>query len=117
MLEVSYSSYLFQGLIFILYPLIGLLADNKLTCYQIICLSCWILFIGIFSIVAVLISTNSVSYENISLEVGALLVVAIAIVDKGMFESTVIQFGTDQMIEAPLKSTQYIHTLVLFIYC
>ena len=101
-----------QGLVFISYPLIGLLADIKLTRYQMICLSCWILFVcnGILSIVNILISTNSVSYENISLVVGASLVVAIAIVGKGMFESTVIQFGTDQMTEASSKQLSiFIH--------
>ena len=101
-----------QGLVFISYPLIGLLADIKLTRYQMICLSSWILFVcnGISSIVIILISTNS---ENISLEVGASLVVALAIVGKGMFESTVIQFGTDQMIEA---SSNQLSTFVHWYY-
>ena len=104
-----------QGLVFISYPLIGLLADIKLTRYQMICLSSWILFVcnGILSIVIILISTNSVSYNNISLEVGASLVVALAIVGKGMFESTVIQFGTDQMIEA---SSNQLSTFVHWYY-
>ena len=33
-----------QGLVYISYPLIGLLADIKLTRYRMICLSCWIIF-------------------------------------------------------------------------
>ena len=37
--------FLVQGLVFISYPLIGLLADIKLTCYRMICLSCWVIFI------------------------------------------------------------------------
>ena len=51
-------------------------------------------------------------YANILLEVGASLLVALAIVGKGMFESTVIQFGTDQMIEA---SSTLVYTLVMFV--
>ena len=35
-----------QGLVFISCPLIGLLADIKLTRYRMICLSCWVLLIG-----------------------------------------------------------------------
>ena len=91
-----------QGVVFMSYPLIGLLTDIKLTRYQMICLSCWILFVcnGILSIVTILISTNSVYYENILLDVGASLLLVLAIVGKGMFESTSIQFVTDQMIEA-----------------
>ena len=106
-----------QGLVFISYPLIGLLADIKLTRYHMICLSCWILFVcnGISSILAILISTESVSihYKNISLDVVASSLVALAIVGKGMFESTVIQFGTDQMIEA---SSNQLSTFIHWYY-
>ena len=50
---------LIQGLVFISYPLIGLLADIKLTRYQMICLSCWILLVSyaIGSILSILTST------------------------------------------------------------
>ena len=49
-----------QGLVFISYPLIGLLADIKLTRYQMICLSCWISFVSyaILSILSILVSTG-----------------------------------------------------------
>ena len=92
-----------QGLVFISYPLIGLLADIKLTRYQMICLSCWVLFIShaILSILYILKSIDTIIvYANLTLDVGVILILALAIVGKGMFESTVIQFGTDQMIEA-----------------
>ena len=107
----------FQGLVFISYPLIGLMADIKLTRYQMICLSCWILFVSyaIGSILSILVSTESVSYDygNISLEVAASSLAALAIVGKGMFESTVIQFGTDQMIEA---SSNQLSTFIHWYY-
>ena len=105
----------FQGLVFITYPLIGLLADNKLTRYQMIRLSCWILFVcnGIFSILSILVSIDTIDYENITLNVGVMLIIALAIVGKGMFESTVIQFGTDQMIEA---SSNQLSTFIHWYY-
>ena len=102
----------FQGIVFISYPLIGLLADIKLTHYQMICLSCWILFVcnGIISIVSILIS---MPIENIAVDVGTILLITLAIVGKGMFESTVIQFGTDQMIEA---SSNQLSTFIHWYY-
>ena len=104
-----------QGVVFISYPLIGLLADVKLTRYRMICLSCWILFVfnGIFSILTILISTDSVSHKNIPVDVCTELLVVLAIVGKGMFESTVIQFGTDQMIEA---SSNQLSTFIHWYY-
>ena len=107
---------LIQGLVFISYPLIGLLADIKLTRYQMICLSCWILLVcyAIGSILSILTSTYIIIlHENIPLDVGAALILALAIVGKGMFESTVIQFGTDQMIEA---SSNQLSTFIHWYY-
>ena len=94
---------LIQVLVFISCPLIGLLADIKLTRYKMIYLSCWILLVSyamgsILSILSFIIPTYM--HENTPLDVGTVLILVLAIVGKGMFESTVIQFGTDQMIEA-----------------
>ena len=97
-----------QGLVFISYPLIGLLADIKLTRYRMISLSCWVIFIShaglsIGCIIGIL--SNSINYRPSDFS-GYILIISIAImlvlavIGKGMFESTVIQFGTDQMIEA-----------------
>ena len=105
--------YSVQGLVFILYPLIGLLADIKLTRYRMICLSCWVIFVIVllFSIgnICYILSSDLI-YQNahelyikIYLALCAVAVL-LGIVGKGMFESTVIQFGTDQMIGA--SSTQ-----------
>ena len=105
-----------QGLVFISYPLIGLLADIKLTRYQMICLSCWVLFVShaIVSIICILVSTDTiVFYRNISVGVAFVLTFSLAIVGKGMFESTVIQFGTDQMIEA---SSNQLSTFIHWYY-
>ena len=111
-----YLILLIQGFVFITYPLIGLLADIKLTRYQMICLSCWILFVShaIVSILSILVSTDTIMfYRNISVGVALALTLSLAIVGKGMFESTVIQFGTDQMIEA---SSNQLSTFIHWYY-
>ena len=105
-----------QGLVFISYPLIGLLADIKLTRYQMICLSCWILLVSyaIVSILTILRATDIITVnKHIPVGVALLLTWALAIVGKGMFESTVIQFGTDQMIEA---SSNQLSTFIHWYY-
>ena len=99
-----------QGFLYISYPLIGLLADIKLTRYRMICLSCLVLFVVVlllsignicFILSSDLIYQSAHEYLYVKIYL-ALCVVAVllGIVGKGMFESTVIQFGTDQMIEA-----------------
>ena len=104
---------LIQGLVFISYPLIGLLADIKLTRYQMICLSCWLLFVShaILSILSILVSTDTIIFYSVG--VVLVLTFSLAIVGKGMFESTVIQFGTDQMIEA---SSNQLSTFIHWYY-
>ena len=104
-----------QGLVFISYPLIGLLADIKLTRYQMICLSCWVLLIGhIIGLGDCVIGTigENIKYNTIYL-LSFGLVLILMIVGKGMFESTAIQFGTDQMIEA---SSNQLSTFIHWYY-
>ena len=103
-----------QGVVFISYPLIGLLADIKLTRYRMICLSCWILLVSyaIASVLGISMSTTT-WHKNIPVDVGAALFFTLTIVGKGMFESTVIQFGTDQMIEA---SSNQLSTFIHWYY-
>ena len=82
-----------------------------------ICLSCWILFVSyaILSILINLTSTGTIIFQNtrIPVTVGSALIFAIAIVGKGMFESTAIKFGTDQMIEA---SSNQLSTFIHWYY-
>ena len=100
-----------QGLVYISYPLIGLLADIRLTRYRMICLSCWVLFVVVllFSIgnICFILSSDLIYYQSVHEHLYAKIYLALCavavllgIVGKGMFESTVIQFGTDQMIGA-----------------
>ena len=98
---------LVQGLVYISYPLIGLLADIKLTRYRMICLSCWVMFVSTL-LLSIWIFSFAMHYDELyhysplttTLFIGSLVFVASGILGKGMFESTAIQFGTDQMIEA-----------------
>ena len=115
--------YSVEGLVFILYPLIGLLADIKLTRYRMICLSCWIIFVVVLLFlignVCCFILTNDRIYQSVHEPYAkiymALCAVAalLAIIGKGMFESTVIQFGTDQMIGA---SSNQLSTFIHWYY-
>ena len=66
-------------IVFISYPVIGLLADTKLTRYQMICLSCWILFVFNAAIVSIL----SILLAGILVYDGKYIL--LAIVGKGMF--------------------------------
>ena len=112
-----------QGLVFISYPLIGLLADVKLTRYRMICLSCWVIFIGhgMGIIGYIVVIANPHMHLNHFLNdykcdiflVSVVLILVSIIVGKGMFESTVIQFGTDQMIEA---SSNQLSTFIHWYY-
>ena len=96
---------LVQGFVTISYPLIGLLADTKSTRYGMICLSCWVLLVShlllsIESIIQIVTISTVTTVADIIYFVVAALLFVLAIVGKGMFGSTAIQFGTDQMIEA-----------------
>ena len=119
LLNISSKTVVFsvQGLVFISYPLIGLLADVKLTRYRMICLSCWVTFVshtmgsvgstlGVFGVLQSHIATKFVVTFS-------LIMIVTAIVGKGMFESTVIQFGTDQMIGA---SSAQLRTFIYWYY-
>ena len=111
-----------QGLMFVSYPLIGLLADVKLTRYRMICLSCWVILIS--NIIGLIVSTIGVfgvikrtQINSTILVVVVVTLVVLAIVGKGMFESTVIQFGTDQMIEASsAQLSTFIHLYYWSLY-
>ena len=107
-----------QGLVFISYPVIGLLADTKLTRYRMICLSCWTLFIGhvlgiVDWIAGIFSEFSSHDYKAYIFYTSTAFALVLVIVGKGMFESTVIQFGTDQMIEA---SSDQLSTFIHWYY-
>ena len=109
-----------QGLVYISYPLIGLLADIKLTRYRMICLSCWVIFLS--NLLLSILIFSSVMYRDeltyyspltTTVFIGSIVFLASGLLGKGTFESTVIQFGTDQMIEA---SSSQLRTFIHWYY-
>ena len=99
-----------QGFVFISYPLIGLLADTKLTRYRTMCISCWTLLISNAIVTSICVLPTE---PDTPIYIVFTIVMVLAIVGKGMFESTVIQFGADQMIEA---SSNQLSTFIHWYY-
>ena len=54
--------------------------------------------------------------ENIPVDVGTILLITLAIVGKGMFESTVIQFGTDQILKLHQINSVHSYTGTIGVY-
>ena len=101
-----------QGIGYLSYPLLGHLADAYLTRYRVTKLGLTILNGGILYItVCVIIYTivkNVGGYQIPS--VVAVLGICLIIVGIGLFESNAIQFGLDQLLEAPTpKPIAFIH--------
>ena len=108
-----------QGLLFLLYPLLGHLADVYLTRYR--TLKCGVVVIIAGEVAFALSTVILVAYQAIStteihglpvqVHVIILLMVAgITAVGIGLFEANAIQFGLDQLLEAhTLKLIAFIH--------
>ena len=106
----------FQGLIFLVYPLLCHLADAYLTRYRMlkcgvgiiitggIILFLWVLFTAIINL-----NITHVISENGQYALGCLFDIGVA-VGLGLFEANAIQFGLDQLLEAPTpKLITFIH--------
>ena len=113
----QYASFAVLGLLFLSYPLLGYIADVCLTRYRTIKCSFIFLIVGctiglLTSFVTVVVSCTKHElhpYNNI-----INIVVAIAafmiITGVGLFEANAIQFGLDQLLEAPTpKLIAFIH--------
>ena len=111
--------YSVQGIAFLSYPLLGHLADVYLTRYRALKCGLVILIGSILSITLYAVA-NTVTYnvfdssvlENGKLHLGTVLLPAILllIVGIGLFEANSIQFGLDQLLEAPTpKVIAFIH--------
>ena len=111
----------FQGVLFLLYPLVGHLTDVYLTRYHSLILSYGIL---IFTTCAVVV------YSGIDLAASSIwkigifhhgktavlwfIMFLVYSVGLGLFQANAIQFGLDQLLEAPTpKLIAFIHALVL----
>ena len=110
----------FQGLLFLLYPLVGHLTDVYLTRYRSLKLSFGILiFIACAAVVycvidlAALLIWNSNVFHHRQTAVSFVLIYILTIlyfIGLGLFQANSIQFGLDQLLEAPTpKLIAFIH--------
>ena len=102
-----------QGLAYLLYPLLGWMADVWFTRYKFVRLSLVLMIPSCCAIVVVVIAnllTND-HYPVMYLIAGVALIVCL--VALGMFEATAIQFGMDQMLEA---SSDELSTFIQWYY-
>ena len=113
--DVLYSV---QGIAFLSYPLLGHLADVYLTRYR--ALKCgFVILIGSILYIALYTVANAVAYSvfdsfvlNGKLPVASVVIPSfiLLIVGIGLFEANAIQFGLDQLLEAPTsKLITFIH--------
>ena len=113
-----------QGLLYLIYPLLGYLADVRLTRYRTVKLGLVFLVIGLILgilysvgyIVATVENSHSFEHSHLfkhSLLTDLLLFIGLLcmVVGLGLFQSNIIQFGLDQLLEAPTPK------LIAFIHC
>ena len=108
-----------QGLVFLVYPLLGYLADVCLTRYRIIKWSFLVILgSGIISLLSLLAAVfmatvlgfnlSSPQYTFLAIFPG--ICVLISVVGFGLYEANIFQFGLDQLLEAPTQK------LIIFIH-
>ena len=105
-----------QGVVFMLYPFLGWLTDVYITRYRSVLLSFVIMMVGTFPMITagILYITTQHSY---SFYIAALSIV-ISLFALGLFESTAIQFGMDQMLEASSEQlSTFVHWYFWSTYC
>ena len=114
-----------KGLAYLLYPVLGWLADVYLTRYKFIIASFLALLFGAFPMVALILIFWKLN-QSLYLYMTAPFAI-INLIGLGMFESTAIQFGMDQMLEAPSEqfstfihwyywSSVWGHPVIVYIY-
>ena len=102
------------GLLLLLYPLVGHLTDVYLTRYRslkwsfgfIILVACLIIVF-----LVLIISTSSLqNFRNDQTEIGFIILLLVYTVGLALFQANAIQFGLDQLLEAPTpKLIAFIH--------
>ena len=120
------ASFAFLGLLFLSYPLLGYIADVRLTRYRtlkcsflLLIIGCTIglllclvsFFIGIIEFLEKrLLFHDDKSYHIIPLIIFGIPLIALITTGVGLFEANAIQFGLDQLLEAPTpKLIAFIH--------
>ena len=105
-----------QAVGYLFYPLLGWLADVYFTRYKFILVSFIIMIVA--AVISITMASLSVIYvdstvaNEASLYVGGLCLI-VGVIAVGLFESTAIQFGIDQMLEA---SSDQLNTLIHWYY-
>ena len=102
------------GLLFLLYPLVGHLTDVYLTRYRSLSLSFSVLLVASFSAVFFLgVEFVISSIWNLSISGSSfafIILFTVYIIGQGLFQANAIQFGLDQLLEAPTpKLIAFIH--------
>ena len=99
-----------KALSYLLYPLLGWMADVRFTRYKFVLLSFVVTATGSFLAIAISALIIVFPQERSLLFYFAGLMVMIGLIAIGLFESTAIQFGMDQMLEAfSDKLSSFIH--------
>ena len=104
----------FLGLSFLSYPLLGYIADVCLTRYRTIKCSLLMLIVGyaIGVLTALSVTILQLIFHDVNTVsiVGVSITVVLVITGVGLFEANAIQFGLDQLLEAPTqKLIAFIH--------
>ena len=92
-----------QGLLFLSFPLLGLLADVWLNRFRVLCIGMIAVAVAMF----VFCILGAVSYvptdanNDTPVQLTAVVPLLIGMIGEGMFEANAIQFGTDQLVDAP----------------
>ena len=120
------TSFVILGVLFLSYPLLGYIADVRLTRYR--TLKCSLIFlivaytIGLIVFLVILpvsltemveqrsLYNKDKNYVHTAIAVSAIPLIALIITGVGLFEANAIQFGLDQLLEAPTpKLISFIH--------
>ena len=115
-LSTRLSHFIGLGLLFLLYPLVGHLTDVYLTRYRSLKWSFGIMILGIFLLVVYLVSliATSAGYwssqQSQKKDIGLVVLFFVFSIGLGLFKANAIQFGLDQLLEAPTpKLIAFIH--------
>ena len=100
-----------QGLMFLVYPLLGHLADVYLTRYRALKCGTGIIVTGVIgavlcTLVTAIIDLHSVIVEYGGYTIGFIIGIGLTI-GIGLFEANAIQFGLDQLLEAPTSTVNW----------
>ena len=107
------------GILFLLYPLVGHLTDVYLTRYRslkwsfgfLILAACMgAIYDGILIPISIVVKFQIFQYSHVCMYVVAIIPFLVYIIGLGLFRANAIQFGLDQLLEAPTsKLIAFIH--------